>query len=182
MNNRIPPLDPAQATGKTQQLFTAIQGKMGMVPNALRVFGHSPAALGGYLNLNGALAGGVLPAAIREQISLAVSEFNGCGYCLSAHTVTGGLAGLSAEAITAARQGQATDAKAFAAITLARQVATLRGKVADADLAAARAAGLSDAELVEIVAAVVAITFTNYLNNVAEPVIDFPEVKPGVFA
>ena len=47
--NRINQPDPAQATGKTHQLFTAVQGKLGFVPNLIRVFGNSPAALESYL-------------------------------------------------------------------------------------------------------------------------------------
>jgi hypothetical protein len=43
--------DPTTATGKAAQLFTAVQGKLGFVPNLMRVLGNSPAALEGYLNL-----------------------------------------------------------------------------------------------------------------------------------
>ena len=46
--------------------------------------------------------------------------------------------------------------------------------VADADLQAARDAGLSQADIVEVVAQVVANIFTNYLNHVAATDIDFP--------
>src|SRR5664279_2535953 len=84
--NRITQLDPALAVGKTKQLFDAVQGKLGLVPNLVRVLGTAPAALDGYLALSGALAGGTLSAKLREQIALTVAETNLCGYCLSAHT------------------------------------------------------------------------------------------------
>lgn len=74
--NRITPIDPVQATGKTRQLFDSVQTKLGVVPNLFRVFGNSAAALEGYLNFSGALAGGVLNARVREQIALAVAELN----------------------------------------------------------------------------------------------------------
>jgi len=48
-----------------------------------------------------------------------------------------------------------------------------RGKVSDAELAAARDAGLSEGEVAEIVAL---NTFTNYFNGVARTEIDFPRV------
>ena len=38
---------------------------------------------------------------------------------------------------------------------------------------------MSDGEIVETVANVALNIFTNYLNHVAETVIDFPEVKGG---
>jgi hypothetical protein len=58
--NRITQLDPAQATGKTKQLFDGVQNKLGVVPNLFRVLGTAPAALEGYLNFSSALAGGSL--------------------------------------------------------------------------------------------------------------------------
>lgn len=177
--NRIHQTDPATSTGKAGQLFTAVQGKLGFVPNLMRVLGNSPAALEGYLNLSGALAGGVLAPRLREQIALAVGEINGCGYCLSAHTLLGGKAGLTAGEILAARQSSAADSKSDAVLKLARAVTLQRGMIADAELQAARAAGLSDAEIVEVVQHVALNILTNYTNNVAQTVIDFPEVAPG---
>ena len=93
--NRITQLDPATATGKTKQLFDTVQSKLGVVPNFVRVLGNSPAALEGYVNFSGALAGGTLGAKVREQIALAVAEGNLCSYCLSAHTFIGGKVGLT---------------------------------------------------------------------------------------
>jgi alkylhydroperoxidase family enzyme len=51
-----------------------------------------------------------------------------------------------------------------------------RGHIDDATLAIARDAGLTDAEIVEVVAHVALNVFTNYLNTVAQTTIDFPEV------
>ena len=98
---RIAPLDPATATGKTKQLFDGVQTKLGLLRNFFRVLGNSPAALEGYLNFSGALAGGALNARVREQIALAVAEGNLCSYCLSAHTFIGGKVGLSEKDIAA---------------------------------------------------------------------------------
>lgn len=177
--NRIHQTEPTTATGKTGQLFNNVQKGLGFVPNLMRVLGNSPAAIEGYLGFSATLAGGLLPAKLREQIALAVGEINGCGYCLSAHTLLGGKAGLSQEEILAARRSSATDSKSDAALKFARSVTLQRGHVADADLQAARSAGLNDAEIVEVVQNVVLNILTNYTNNVARTVIDFPEVKPG---
>lgn len=177
--NRIHQTEPTAATGKTQELFTAVQGNLGFVPNLMRVLGNSPAAIEGYLGFSATLAGGLLPAKLREQIALTVAEINGCGYCLSAHTLLGGKAGLSQDEILAARRSSATDGKSDAALKFARNVTLQRGDIADVDLQAVRRAGLNDAEIVEVVQNVVLNILTNYTNNVARTVIDFPEVKPG---
>ena len=178
--NRIAQLDPAQATGKTKQLFDGVKAKLGIVPNLFRVFGNSPAALEGYLNLSGALATGGLSAKVREQIALAVAEVNYCGYCLSAHTYIGGKVGLTEREIADARKVTAPDERTEAILNLARSIVVQRGELNDAEFKAARDANLTDAEIVEVVANVAVNILTNYLNHVARTVVDFPEVKLGV--
>lgn len=180
--NRITQLDPASVTGKAKQLFDGVQAKLGLVPNLFRVLGNSPAALEGYLNFSGALAGGSLNAKVREQIALAVAEGNLCSYCLSAHTFIGGKVGLSETDIAAARKSTAATDKTDAILKLALSILVQRGEISDTALKSARTAGVTDAEIVETVANVVVNIFTNYVNHVARTVVDFPEVKPGEVA
>lgn len=179
---RIPTLDPTQATGKARELLDAVKQKLGVVPNMMRVLAQAPAALKGYLDFSGALAGGSLDARTREQIALTVAEANLCGYCLSAHSFIGGKLGLTAAAVTAARQANAESPRTDAILKLARALVVQRGEPTDANLRAARDAGLGDGEIVEIVANVGLNIFTNYLNHTARTVVDFPNVEPGVLA
>ena len=176
--NRIAQLDPATATGKTKQLFDGVQAKLGIVPNLFRVLGNSPAALEGYMNFSGALAGGVLSAKVREQIALAVAEINDCTYCRSAHAFIGGKVGLTAREIADARQVSATDERTAAILDLARSIVVQRGELSETEFKAARAARLTDAEIVETTANVALNILTNYVNHVAQTVVDFPEIKP----
>ena len=57
------------------------------------------------------------------------------------------------------------------------QVARARGHVGEAALQAVRAAGYSDAQVIEIVQHVALNTWTNYINEVAATVIDFPQLE-----
>src|SRR5689334_969614 len=101
---RLKALNPDQASGKTKELFNAINSKFGVVPNMMRTMGNSSAFLEGYLNLSAALSGGTLGAKINFLIALVVSETNACNYCLSAYTYLGAnLAKLDAETMEAAR-------------------------------------------------------------------------------
>jgi uncharacterized peroxidase-related enzyme len=177
--NRITQLDPAQATGKAKQLFDAVKAKFGVVPNLMRVLGTAPAALDGFLNLTASLERGSFTAKVREQIALTVAESNMCNYCLSAHTFIGNKVGLTAQDIAGARHADAKAAKTDAILKLARNIIVQRGEIGDADLQKARATGLSDGDIIETVANVVANIFTNYVNHIARTVVDFPEVKPG---
>jgi uncharacterized peroxidase-related enzyme len=162
----------------SQPLLEAVKKQLGSVPNLFRLVGNSPAALEGYLGLNGALAKGALGAKTRERIAIAVAEENGCDYCLSAHTYLGKqLAKLDDDELDAARQARSVDPKAEAALRFARAVMKARGHVSAADLDAARTAGHSDAEIVEIVVHVALDTLTNYVNSVASTEVDFPRVR-----
>jgi uncharacterized peroxidase-related enzyme len=176
--SRIIALDPVTATGKTAELFTAVKSKLGVVPNLMRTFGHSPAALEAYLGLKATLGSGVLPARVREQIALTVAELNACGYCLAAHSLMGKGAGLTADAIFAARRAEAEDAKIDALLKFAALIVESRGHVSDDALAAVRAADVNDAEIIETVAHVALNILTNYTNHVAQPVVDFPRAAP----
>jgi uncharacterized peroxidase-related enzyme len=177
--NRITQLDPTRATGKTKQLFDQVQAKLGAVPNAFRVLGNAPAALEGYLNFDGALAAGSFNGKIREQIALAVAESNLCSYCLSTHTFIASRAGLTEKEIADAARAVAATAKTEAILKLARDVVVQRGEVSNTDLDQARASGLTDGEIVETVANVALNILTNYVNHVAQTVVDFGEVKAG---
>jgi uncharacterized peroxidase-related enzyme len=174
--NRIARLDPQTTTGAAKALFDGVQGKLGVVPNLIRVLGNAPAALKGYLNFSAALADGGLSPKVREQIALAVAETNQCAYCLSAHTFIGGKLGLTQQDLVEARQANAADPRIDAILKLARSIVVQRGELAATDLEQARNAGLTDGEMVETVAHVALNIFSNYINHIAGTVIDFPEV------
>lgn len=179
---RIAPVDLATADTSVQATLAAVKAKIGMVPNLFSTFAQSPAVLNAYLALSDGLATGKLTAKQREIVALAVAQANGCAYCLSAHTMMGKGAGLSADAITAARHGKGADAIDHAIAKLAYDLIEARGQISDAQLAAARLAGLDDARIVEIVAAVALNTMTNFMNNVAHTDIDFPKVDLALAA
>jgi uncharacterized peroxidase-related enzyme len=178
--SRIPAIDPAHASNASKPLLDAVQKSLGITPNLFKITAQSPETLEGLLGLNGALAKGRLSAAEREAIALAVAEINACDYCLSAHTVLGGGAGLSEKDIFAARRAEAADPRLAAILAFSRIVMLKRGHASDADLALVRAAGLFDAEILEIVGNTVLNVLTIYLNNVAETEIDFPHVRADV--
>lgn len=171
----IPAREAAPAT--SQPLLDAVQKSLGVVPNLFRLVSQSTAALSGLLGLNGALSN-ALDARTRERIALAVAQVNGCDYCLSAHSYLGlNVAKLDAAEIAMNRRGHSGDPRADAAVVFAAKVASQRGQVGDADIAAVKLAGYTEAQIVEIVGLVALNVFTNFVNNVAETEIDFPVVR-----
>lgn len=174
--SRIEPVNYEQSTGKAKELLDAVKSKLGMTPNLMKTMAQSPAVLEAYLNFNETL-GKTLNAKLREQISLLSAEENGCGYCASAHTALGKMAGLDETAILSARQGNSTDAKSDAALKFAGKLLAGRGQVTDDDLQAVKDAGFTSGEIAEIVANVALNIFTNYFNETAKTEIDFPAIE-----
>jgi uncharacterized peroxidase-related enzyme len=171
---RIQPVDHLASTGKTRELLDGIAAKFGGVPNLMKTFAQSPAALQFFLSGSQALAEGVIPAKVREQVDLVVSQENGCGYCLAAHTQLAKGHRLTDDQIAQARRGRSEDPKTAAILAFASSLVEHRGRLTEDHFAAARSAGLSDAELAEIIAAVALKIFTNYFAIATEVEVDFP--------
>jgi uncharacterized peroxidase-related enzyme len=171
---RITQVSDTDAGPEAAALFTAIKGKVGKVPNLYRVAANQPAVLTAMLGLNEALAKGGFDARTREAVALAVAGANGCDYCAAAHAAISAGLKVAPATIDAHLAGTSDDPRIAAILRLALAVVAARGTVADADLDAARDGRLSEADIVETVANVVANIFTNYLNNVATTDIDFP--------
>jgi uncharacterized peroxidase-related enzyme len=162
------------APAASQPILDAVDKQLGVVPNLFRLAANSPTALAAMTGL-GETLGKVLDVKTRNRIAITTAQANGCDYCLSAHTYLGlNLAKLSPEEIALNRKGGSHDAKADAAVRFASVIAHKRGQVSDAEIAAVRAAGYGDAQIVDIVAVVAHNFFTNLLNNVARTDIDFP--------
>jgi len=174
---RIHPIDPATAAGDAvAPLATMARAFGGRAPNLFTTAAQSPAAVAAMVSFFGHMGKASLGPKIGELIALVVAQSNECGYCLSAHTAIGAMHGLTPDELTSARDAESADPKVRAVLELAVAVHRSRGHVDDADFAAARAAGIDDAEVVETVAFVGLNVFTNYLNSVAQTAIDFPEV------
>ena len=172
-------LELAEATGEAADLLGQMKKSIGSIPNMAKAMANSPALLKGYMGLSNALAGGVLPAAVRERLALATAEYNRCTYCLSAHTYLGQrVAKLDGDEIQRARRAESGDPHAAALLALSDAIARGRGTVDESDVKTARAAGVTDAEIAEVVGNIALNVLTNYFNILADPDIDFPVVTP----
>lgn len=172
---RLRVVTPEEATGKTEAIYNDVKKKMGKVVNIFQGMANSPAALKAYLSMSAALAEGELTPSDREAIYLAVSERNGCRYCVSAHAMFAKKAGLSDDAVLAARRFDAPSEKPRALLRFVRLVMETHGFVSDAELTAVRNAGYTDGQIAEAIGYIGLATFSNYFNHVHETPLDFPE-------
>lgn len=175
---RLTSINPQFAQGRTRELFDTVERAFGTVPNTVKVMANSPAVLDSFVAFGTAMGGAKIGEKLHNQVKLTTSEANSCDYCTSILCAIGPNAGLTADDILGGRTGSSADHRTEAALQFAQAVLDNRGKVTDAQLAAAQAAGFDDGEIVEIVASVVLGCFTNFLNNVADTELDIPRAEP----
>ncbi|MDR5753675.1 MULTISPECIES: carboxymuconolactone decarboxylase family protein [unclassified Caballeronia] len=177
--SRLSQINVNEATGAAADLFANIKRAAGRVPNAYATVGtHNPAVLAAALNGDAVLAKSSLDKRDLEAIKLAVSEIAGCDYCVAAHTAIGKMVGLSLEETKQVRAGIPTgNAERDALVRFVRHVVSSSGTVERSHLDDVRAAGYSEAQVVDALFAISVIGFTNLLNRVNDTDLDFPAVQ-----
>jgi uncharacterized peroxidase-related enzyme len=170
----------ASATGATAEVYAQVKKATGgSIPNLFAALGAlSPATLSTYLNAEGVLASGTLSKQDHETIKLLVSGLTGCDYCVAAHFLLGKMAGLPADTLKQILAGQPTgDAKRDALVRFVQTLQRTSGTLSAEAFEAIKAAGYTDAQLVEITLAYALTIFTNTFNRINDTDVDFPPVK-----
>lgn len=171
---RLNVISPGQATGLVQAIYSDLKAKMGKIVNIFQGMANSPCALRAYLSMSAALAEGELSPQDREVVYLAVSQSNGCHYCVSAHSTVAKRVGLSDDETLAARRFHSPDEKRAALLDFIRKVIATKGFVPDGDITAVRQAGYSDGQIAEAIGYIGLATFSNLFNHVHDTPLDFP--------
>jgi uncharacterized peroxidase-related enzyme len=174
---RIAPVVSSDVDSKVAATLSQVEKSLGMVPNLFATLANAPVALDGFLSLSKTLSRGRLTARQREIVALAVGQENECRYCLSAHTASSKSVGLDDAGALKLRKGDGDDPFERALASFAKAIVRRRGHISDEEMESVRKAGINDGLVMEIVANVALNTLTNYANEVADTVIDFPVVE-----
>ncbi len=166
-----------QLDEKGLQILDKVKGQLGMIPNLYATIAYSSDALENFLNFSSLAGKGSFSGKELEAIRLAVSEVNECQYCLAAHTAIAKMNGLSEEETLQIRDGSIKDSKLSALSNLAAEISRKNGKASNEAKENFFAAGFNEKALIDILAVVTEITFTNYTHNLTEVPVDFPKAK-----
>jgi uncharacterized peroxidase-related enzyme len=150
---RISMIDPATAESQVQEIFAEINTAFGRIPNLFKTYAHHPPLLDANWNkVKRVMAEGVLARKVKESIAVLISKDNSCRYCIAAHEGALQSIGIDPEEIrlieTDLDRADFTP-KEKALIKLARKANSAPLQVVDDDVATARTAGATDAEIVE---------------------------------
>jgi len=175
--NKLNAVTNNTASEKSKILFGGIKNSIGILPNIYAVIGNSAVALESYLTFSELLKNCSFNAKEQEAIFLAVSESNGCNYCVSAHTALARMNGFSEEETLELRAGTIKDIRYNVLTNLAKSIVENRGRADEKLIDAFYEMGFKSDALVELVALVIEKSFTNYIGRLAKPEIDFPIAK-----
>jgi len=147
--------EPEDLPDDLRERVSAIAEKSGFVPNIFRALGHRPAELRAFLDYHDALMEREegLTKAERELVVVATSAANHCTYCIVAH---GAILRIRSKDPQLADQVAANpwqvqlDVRGRTIVDLALALARSPELLGDADIARARAAGLTDDEIWDV--------------------------------
>ena len=156
-----------------QAIFDNLKSKLTFVPNLYAYYAKNETALGDYLTFQNRKS--TLKAKEKEVINLVISQYNGCRYCQSAHTVIGKMNGFTEDEILDIRKGNTlADAKLNALAQFTLSAVENRGSATETAKNALFEAGYTEANLIDVAIIIGEKTISNYIHNLADFPIDFP--------
>lgn len=164
---------PDSAPVASAELMMAAKKKFGFIPNLLGVMAEAPALLKAYMTLGGIFDESSLNATEKQVVLMTVNEFNGCTYCMAAHSAIAGMQGVPGDVIQALRHNTPIpDGKLEALRRLARDIVETRGYPSGGVVKSFLDAGYGQAQILEVILGVGFKTLSNYTNHIAETPLD----------
>jgi alkylhydroperoxidase family enzyme len=152
----------------SRPVLETIAGDLGFVPNLAAVAAASPTLLAAFDALRRTVADPAFPAVHREIVGVAVGVAVDNAYGVAFHSTVLARLGVDEREIDAMRAGtEPTDPVHAAVYAFAREVVMQRGKVDDDVLHRASDAGLTDADVLQLVAECTFAGLVGTIDNLA---------------
>jgi uncharacterized peroxidase-related enzyme len=176
------PVEGAQ--GDVAAMYDTDREVFGHVPNLTQAFSQRPAIYAAWRQLNGSIKA-TMDLRRYELATLAAAAQLRSSYCCLAHgSILAGqfLAPEAVQGLVADHRAGGLSEQEVAVMDLAGQVAADATQVREADMERLRELGLSDAEILEVVAAAAARCFFSKALDAlgAEPDAKFNDLEPGL--
>ncbi|CCQ92056.1 4-carboxymuconolactone decarboxylase domain protein [Nitrospina gracilis 3/211] len=162
-----------KVTTKAQELLDKAEKGFGFVPNVLKELAVSPETLDLYLSGTAIMNDTVLNEREKQLVILAVSTFNGCGYCKAAHGMVATKAGASHEDVEAVKnKTPLKNERDQHLVDATSRTLEKKGWLTAEDLSEFEGWGIDRRQVFEIVGIIALKTITNYANHIAHTELD----------
>jgi len=164
-----------EAGPEAKAVLEKAKAQVGFIPNMYAFMANQPALLDTYLHGYGQFRqqSGFTPAE-QEVVFLSISRFNGCHYCVAAHSMLADAkSGVPAAVTDAIRAGQPVpDAKLAALCRFTEVMVETRGLPSREQVEAFLAAGYSERHVLDVILAIAVKTLSNYSNHLFHTPLD----------
>lgn len=166
----LPIIEEEEATGEVAQVYDDIKRVMQIpfVPNLDKVLGNAPSALSGaWEALRNIFLQTSLPMPLATMVLYSIAVAKNCQYCSAVHQVTCRSLGVEEETLAALDNNLDALApqRVQAIVKFAQKCALDPQSLAEADYESVRSQGISDQELMEIIALA---ALGNFLDTLAD--------------
>jgi uncharacterized peroxidase-related enzyme len=166
-------IDDAEPEAKS--LLEDAQKKMGFVPNMYGAMANSSGLLNTYIQgYNAFREKSGFSSIEQEVIFLAISQANGCEYCMAAHSFLAEAAsGVPSDVTAAIRDDKPIPEMQLSALSVFTNVMVAkRGLPEQAEVDAFLSAGYNEKDILEIIHAIAIKTISNYTNHIFHTEVD----------
>ena len=166
-------IDDAEPEAK--EILEAAKKKLGFVPNMYNAMANSPGLLNTYIQGYGSFREKSGFSSIEQEvIFLAISQVNGCEYCMAAHSFLAEAAsGVPSDVTAAIRDGkQVPEIQLSALSVFTRLMVTKRGLPSQSDVDAFLSSGYKEKDILEIIHSIAIKTISNYTNHIFHTEVD----------
>ena len=172
----LPARSLQDSEGQARTVLEDSQASMGMIPNMYANMAHSPGLLSTYADGYQRFreSSGFTPTE-QEVVLLTISRYNGCTYCMAAHSmIADNMSGVPAAELQALRDGSPlADDRLRALNEFTWHLLDRQGHAEKEAVERFLAAGYSERQVLEIVLAMAVKLLSNYSNHLfATPVDD----------
>ena len=171
----LPLISINDAEPEAKTILENTKKKLGFVPNMYNAMANSPGLLNTYTQGYGALrekAG--FSSMEQEVIFLAISQTNGCEYCMAAHSFLAEAAsGVPSDVTAAIRDGSPVPEMQLSALSVFTHImVSSRGLPSKAEVDAFLSSGYEEKHILEIIHAIAIKTISNYTNHIFHTEVD----------
>lgn len=166
-------INNAELVAKT--LLESAQKKMGFVPNMYYAMANSPGLLNTYMQGYSTFReNSGFSSMEQEVIFLAISQVNGCEYCMAAHSFLAEAAsGVPSDVTAAIRDGSPVPEMQLSALSVFTHVmVSTRGLPSQTNVETFLSAGYEEKHILEIIHAIAIKTISNYTNHIFHTELD----------
>lgn len=171
----LPSKTVSDAEPEAKALLESTQKKLGFIPNMYYAMANSPGLLNTYMQGYSAFREkSGFSSMEQEVIFLAISQVNGCEYCMAAHSFLAEAAsGVPSDVTAAIRDGEQIQEMQLSALSVfTRLMVTKHGLPSQSDVDAFLSAGYKEKDILEIIHAIAIKTISNYTNHIFHTEVD----------